>query len=365
MVSNIRILAIITISVLLGVVGGCSSSKPTKQVAPKGSIYYVSAKNGSDKASGKSKEKAWKTVKHALEEAKSGGEIRVLQGRYEEEVQLDNVGNKDKIKIIGYQARPVFDGQRKLKLGFWLTGAKDVTVENLEIRNYTDVGFGAESSSGITVRDLKVHDNGFNAQLLEDWEIEGYGIDIDTVDGYLVEGNEVYRNGPSPKKFPDKLMGTGINTFGSKNGKIRNNKSYENVGGGILVEDSEDITVENNEVYENDLDATADEWWDGGIWLDGGKNVVIRKNNFHDNKGPGILISDEEKAKPGGYVIEDNVSKNNYFGIYIWNFGTNDWPDKATISQSNNDFSENEIKDVLINDYDYDPKTLKPPSEED
>lgn len=108
---------------------------------------------------------------------------------------------------------------------------------------------------------------------------------------------------------------------------------------------------ENNEAYGNDLDASVDEWWDGALWLDGGKNVIIRNNYFHDNLGPGIEISDEDFQNPTGYVLENNRSINNYYGIFIWNFGTNDWPDESIIKRSGNDFSENSIKDVWIIDW--------------
>jgi hypothetical protein len=36
--------------------------------------------------------------------------------------------------------------------------------------------------------------------------------------------------------------------------------------------------VENNLVENNDLDASQFEWWDGGIWLDGGGDVRERSH---------------------------------------------------------------------------------------
>ena len=124
-------------------------------------------------------------------------------------------------------------------------------------------------------------------------------------------------------------MGTGINTYGNSDVRIDNNISYDNIGGGILVEDSYYVVVEDNEVYGNDLDATADEWWDGGLWLDGGADVIVRNNHFHDNLGPGIEISDEDKQNPSGYELINNTSTDNYYGIFIWNFGTSGWPEES------------------------------------
>jgi len=34
---------------------------------------------------------------------------------------------------------------------------------------------------------------------------------------------------------------------------------------------------------------------------------------------------------PYGYILENNVSTNNYYGIFIWEFGTNDWPPEGNI----------------------------------
>lgn len=352
-----RLKIIIILIAAQTVLAGCDYLAPTGETKLAKAVYYVSPK-GDNKNSGLSQGSAWLSLNYALKKAKLGGEIRVLPGTYSEQVMVDGAGRRQPLKITGYGGRPLIDGQRKLKLGLWFADSKNVTVENLEIRNYTDIGIGADSCANITFRSLIVHDNGFKVQL-KDWELEGYGIYIDSVNKYLIENNQVYRNGPRPKDFPDRILGTGIDTHGSRHGIIRDNKSFANIGGGILVEDSRDITVEKNEVYKNDLDATSDYWWDGGIWLDGGGDVVIRDNNFHDNIGPGILISDEDKQKPSGYVIRNNISKNNYFGVYIWNFGVNRWPRKSVISQSNNEFTDNKVKNIVIHAWGYDPKTLK------
>ena len=180
------------------------------------------------------------------------------------------------------------------------------------------------------------------------WEIEGYGIQVDESQKITVENNDVYQNGPQPQ-VPGRLMGTGINTYMCTDCVIRNNRSYENIGGGILVEDSINVLVESNEVISNDLDATAEEWWDGGIWVDGGHDVTVRGNTFRGNLGPGIQISDEDHQQPYGYVLEDNVSTENYYGIYIWNFGTSGFPPTNTLLiRPNNQITGNSVEDIWI-----------------
>ena len=101
-------------------------------------------------------------------------------------------------------------------------------------------------------------------------------------------------------------MGTGINTRNCIHCQIQSNRSYNNTGGGIFFEDGVDMLIEGNEVFDNDLDATIDGWWDGGIWIDGGRDIIVRNNMFRDNLGPEIQISDEDLPNPYGYVLENN-----------------------------------------------------------
>jgi parallel beta-helix repeat protein len=312
--------------------------------------YYVSP-IGNDKSNGTSENTAFKTIAKAFQIVKPGGRIRILLGTYEESIGLLGCGNAtSNITIEGYYGIPKLDGKNQSTIGIYCEECLNLTFRNLLFENYTDIGIAASLCKGITFQNLIIRENGHAVQL-KDWELEGYGIHVDDSENIIIENNDVYRNGPDPQIIPDFIMGTGINTYGNKNIVIRNNESYKNIGGGILVEDSYNVLVENNHVYENDLDASVDEWWDGGLWLDGGNDVIVRNNIFENNYGPGIEISDEDLQKPNGYVLENNVSKGNYYGIFIWNFGTNDWPADSIISRSGNQFIENSRMDVWIVDW--------------
>lgn len=307
--------------------------------------YYVS-NQGNDDNNGRSTGTAFRTIARALEVIQPGETIRILAGTYHETLILEEVGKAQApVTLKGEEGLTILDGRRSMALGIWCEGCRNLIFEDLEIRNFTDIGIGAYRSSDTTMRNLRVHHNGFAVQLRE-WELEGYGIDVDECRDVAVEGNDVYRNGPDPQL--DILMGTGINTYGCIDCIIRNNRSYENIGGGILVEDGINVLVEANEVFNNDLDASADEWWDGGLWVDGGHDIIIRNNTFRGNLGPGIEISDEEIRNPFGYILENNTSTGNYYGIYIWNFGTSAWPPDHILSHSGNDFSGNFRKDIWI-----------------
>ena len=173
---------------------------------------YVSP-HGSDDNDGSSREQAFASVKRALESAQAGDVVLISEGVYGEGIELEDLIGP--IIIIG-EGDVALDGERKTRMGIWCENCSNITFDNLTFRNYTDVGIGVHSSDQIVMRNLIVHNNGFAVQLVE-WEFEGYGIMVDDSSNVLVEYNVVYENGPNPQIIPDFIMGTvnttGFNTF--------------------------------------------------------------------------------------------------------------------------------------------------------
>ncbi len=310
-----------------------------------GDTYYVSTQ-GDDDEEGDTPGTALATLEYALEIVQPGDAIFILPGVYNETLEVYDLGSAQApITIRGEGAGVVLDGQREHALGFWCEGCTNIIFDNLEIRNYSDVGLTAYLSSNIVMRNISVHHNGFEVQLV-DWELEGYGILVDVSEQITVEDCEAYHNGPDPKPFG--MLGMGINLYECTDCVVRNNLAYDNIGGGILVEDSVNVLVEDNEVTDNYLDATEDEWWDGGLWLDGGHDVLVRNNLFKGNIGPGIQVSNEDNQEPYGYVLENNISTENIIGIYIWNFGTRGFPSEDILLMIDNQIFGNTDMDFYI-----------------
>ena len=302
-----------------------------------GQTLYVST-NGSDDANG-SQSDPFAMLGSALQAARPGDTIVVASGIYNESIETSAIGGAEApIVIRGESSETVFDGQDEMALGLYCEYCNNLRVENLTFRRYTDIGVGFYLSSDITLRYLTVYDNGTAVQL-KSWELEGYGVHIDESQGVVIEHSEAYRNGPNPQRPLKYLMGTGLNVYACDHCIIRHNRSYENIGGGLLVEDSSDVLVEGNQIYANDCDATADEWWDAGIWLDGGSNVTMRGNTVRDNIGPGIQVSDEDDQDPTGYLLEDNTVAGNTVGLYVWGFESQNLPPEEVLRLENNDFS--------------------------
>ena len=326
------------------VTGADVPATPQPSTAGSEDSLFVSP-GGSNSNDCRSRQNACRTIAAAIDRVRTGETVRILPGTYSEQIRIEGRGDVSApITIKGDGEPPILDGGRSRKHAFWLWECQGFVFENLEIRNYTNEGIALLVSSGLTVRSLVVHDNGF-ASTDPESDGEGFGIRIDEVSDAVIEDNEVYRNGPADKG--QGILGTGIDTWGSRNVMIRHNHTYNNTGGGMLVEDSFDVTVEDNLIEGNDLDASAFEWWDGGLWVDGGGNILVRNNRFLNNLGPGIEVSDEDLRNPTGYRLEGNVSTGNYFGIYIWNFGVCPFPDSAILALSDNDFSGNSRQDIF------------------
>lgn len=305
--------------------------------------YYVDP-SGNDEADGRTPATAFATIGRALDVVVAGQTVRIRPGTYTESTRVSLHGQSGRpIRVTGDGGRPVLSGGRRLSFGLWLEDSEHVTVDNIEIRDFTDIGLVAVLSRGVQLGHLVVHHNGFRPTI--GW-VEGYGLHLDESTEVTVEASDVHHNGPDPRT--PTTVGTGINCFAIHDSIIRNNRSHGNNGGGILIEDSTNVLVEGNQIDGNDLDVSVDEWWDGGIWLDGGRQVTIRNNVLRENLGPGIEISDEDRQAPTGYVLENNVSTGNYFGIFIWNFGTTSFPPPSILQRSGNQFTGNSRRDVWI-----------------
>jgi len=217
---------------------------------------------------------------------------------------------------------PVLDGESSRTMGIALVESTNIIIEGLEFKNYTDEGLLILEGSGFTIRNNKFTSNG-RASIDPDNDEEGYGVNVLGASNVLIEGNQSVGNGPNHERWENFALGTGINTFGNREVIIRDNDIHGTIGGGILVEDSFDVLVENNRIENNQLDANGD-YWDGGIWVDGGQDITLRGNKISNHNGPGIVLSDEDVQYPQAsydYVIENNQISDNLVGIWMWNWG--------------------------------------------
>lgn len=283
--------------------------------------------------------------------------IKVMQGTYNESVIMYGFGdNSSPITISGDTSnggKPTMDGGGSLTMGIGIVESRNIIIENLKFINYTDEGVLVGFSSKITLKTSEFTANG-RASIEPDYDGEGFGIQVSDSSSITIEASTFINNGPGAERRANNIMGTGIDTFEMKNSVIRGNTSSKNIGGGVLVEDGENVLVENNLIEQNDLDVSQDGWWDAGIWVDGGKNITVRGNTIKDNLGPGIEVSDEDLNYPTGYVVENNSITGNYFSLYTFNFGVCPRPASDILLWQNNSVVNNSYSGELLDEWELD-----------
>jgi hypothetical protein len=320
---------------------------------------YVSS-SGNDKNAG-SKQKPLKTIQKAVNLSKHGTTIYVRKGTYKEQVVIKKSGLKNAPIIIkAYQKEKATIDGSGLKVSWDYQGLVSlhdvsyVTIEGFEIKNYktkeedlVPIGISV-SGSGQGIRILRnhvhhietLHKNG-NAhgiavygtkapQAIEDIFISGNKLE----DMKLGASETLVLNGNvSNFKVTDNIVrrndNIGIDVIGfegvspdeafdqARNGIISNNtvyqiSSYGNPAygnhysaGGIYVDGGKQIIIQENRVYNNDIGIEAASEHKGKST----SSITIRKNTIYENRSAGIAIGgyDKERGNTINTIITDNT----------------------------------------------------------
>lgn len=118
--------------------------------------------------------------------------------------------------------------------------------------------------------------------------------------GWTVENNEIRLNSLAGAAIPEK-------------GTLRNNNIHHNGQYGFIGGPADTSLIENNEIAHNNTAGHGENWDAGGSKIIRSKNITLRGNYVHDNKGPG-LWADWENYN----VIYENNRVENNTGIGIF-----------------------------------------------
>ncbi len=213
------------------------------------------------------------------------------------------------------------------------TKLEHIRADNLEVSGFGDAGvlLGAYPSDGsksgfkdVTITNVVAHDNA-------DAGIESFGYFSPSASGWAHENVYVsHCTTHDNRGVPDKgtNSGNGI-VLGDVDGAIieqsvshNNGDNNQHRGGGpvgIWAWESNNVTIQNNESYDNKT-ATID---GGGFDLDGGvTNSVMQYNYSHGNAGAGYLLWEFSGARPFEnnvvrYNISENDGRTNLGGIFV------------------------------------------------
>jgi hypothetical protein len=254
------------------------------------------------------------SIQSAVVPARTGAVICVRGGVYTEQVKLKAVNAG--VTLTAYPGeKPILDGKNQVppvtkKNGspaLLLIDGPNVTVEGFEVRNSTSRGVNI-SKSGVTVRNLYVHDNK-NVGLLVS------GSSAVPVRNVLVENSIVHNN--ILKNAGGSAGGSGLTFIQAEDSTARGNRVSHNYGEGLVAgRFTRNITFEGNTTYDNR---------GANIYLVNSINPTVRRNfvfctddpiSWRGNgggyrPGPGLQIRDEDfkdQPAPGsGQVIINNI----------------------------------------------------------
>ncbi|QHZ47104.1 right-handed parallel beta-helix repeat-containing protein [Bacillus sp. NSP9.1] len=325
---------ILSAGILSAIIALAYDKTGAKEAEPANCLYV--SPDGNDQNEG-TKEKPFRTLAHAAKEAVPGTTVMIREGTYHEtldvkhsgtdenpvtfrnyenekvvisgeavtdaeyETPLVHIHDKHNITISGFTIQDLsVSSEEATAMGIYVSGSSShITMKNNHIR---DIKTTADDGNahGIAVygsgsmKDIKIEDNTVEKLTLGASEAVVLNGNID---GFTISGNVVRDNN-----------NIGIDLIGYEGTADQN----DFVRNGV---------VENNTVYHNSTygnPAYGDDYSAGGIYVDGGQRIDIKKNIVYEND-IGIEATSEHRGKYADDVqITDNtVYENAYTGISI------------------------------------------------
>ncbi|MEF2968665.1 right-handed parallel beta-helix repeat-containing protein [Paenibacillus sp. M1] len=315
-----------------------------------GAIYYISA-NGDDRNKG-TIDSPWKTLQHAADHVAPDSTVFVRGGVYHQKLHITRGGSETEGAIVfsGYpNETAVLDGEGlpvdEMEGLVEIDNASYVTIRQLEIRNYTT------SASGKVPAGIYIHGTGKRISLLENRihgianmsipegdELSGrdahgiavYGTETEeSISDLTIDGNELY----------DLVLGSSeslvlngnVEHFAITNNRIHDNDNigidligFEGIAGSEAVDQARNGTVKGNTVYGISTNHNPSygialpngSYSAGGIYVDGGRNILIEQNRIYSNDIGIELASEHAGHVTSSITVQDNlIYRNRLTGI--------------------------------------------------
>jgi parallel beta-helix repeat protein len=355
--------------------------------------YYVNDALGNDSNLGTTLTNAWATIQHAADNATPNSIVYIKGGTYNENIYVNVTGTAgNTITFRNYQNDVVIiDGTGTTDAYIlYVENQSYLNFENLIIQNkiMTDAqgvvitATGASSVNQIYFKNITIKNIGWttnatalpnstnNAQALVAAGAQGgiKGLFIDSckiynnilgyseavsidgnVDGFSITNCEVYDNtNIGIDIIGNYLHSPNPSTDHARHGIVSHNKCYRNKSlvaesGGIYVDGGHNILVEYNQCYENGY----------GIELGCEENgttdsIMVRNNIIYNNNQTGISVGGYTTATTG-QVLNSTIRNNTLYSNNTLNNGTGE----IVMSKASNCVFENNIiyadgQDVLM-----------------
>ncbi|MGW8754810.1 right-handed parallel beta-helix repeat-containing protein [Bacillus wiedmannii] len=319
------------------------------------SNYYVSL-TGSDLNPG-TLDQPFATIQKAANVAKEGSTIYIRGGVYNQKVRVTHSGASGApITFQNYQDEKVILDGSKVKLEddglFTIEDKNYIQVKGLEFRNLKSTKV---NETPIDIRNNYIHHIEAN---VKDGNAHGIAV-YDTssssqnnLNHIVIDNNEVAN------------LKLGLSEAIAVNGnvdsfEVTNNKVHDNNNIGIVLIGHEGVSpvaaldqarngiVRNNIVHHNSSinNTSYNEYSADGIYVDGGKEIIIEQNQSYEND-LGIEVASEHAGKSASQItVRDNTISNNIMsGIAIGGYDSKQgYAENNTIT--NNVIYKNDTKD--------------------
>jgi hypothetical protein len=262
---------------------------------------------------------AYASVQTGVTTANAGDTVLVKEGIYNEVVSFPKSGSdiSGYITLMG-ESGTILDGTGKGKIGISISGKNYIRVIGMEVQNFigsgTPMGIYVDgSSNNLEIKNNKVH-NIENATG-NAHGIAFYGNNATAISNILVDGNEI-RNCKLGQSASMVLNGN-VTNFTVSNNIVHDNDnigidfigfegtcpttSFDQARNGICINNTVyNISSKTNSTYGGERSAD-------GIYVDGGKNIVIERNRIF-NCDIGIELASEHLGKN----TQDITVRNNF-----------------------------------------------------
>ena len=313
-----------------------AAPKPTRTPTPTSlpplppGDYYVSV-SGNDANAGTLAE-PWRHIQYAMDRVGAGSTVNVLTGVYNEYITFKSSGTPGNYLVLqAYTGNtPVIDGTGLPISGevglISIVNKQYVKVIGFEVRNLKAGGVSSAFPHGISVRgngafieirNNKVHDIENSCSRCGAHGIAVYGRDPNaSIHDIIIDGNEVY-NGRFGWSESMVLNGN-VELFTVSNNIVHDNDNigidfigYEGENPDPAVDRARHGTVIGNLVYNIDSygnPAYGNERSAGGIYVDGGTDILIERNIVH-HSNLGVELASEHAGRNTSYI----TLRNNFF----------------------------------------------------
>ncbi|PER50498.1 DUF5123 domain-containing protein [Bacillus thuringiensis] len=331
-----------------------------------GANYYVSS-TGSDLNPG-TLDQPFATIQKAANVAKEGSTIYIRGGVYNQKVRVAHSGSSGApITFQNYQDEKVILDGSNVKLEddglFTIEDKNYIQVNGLEFRNLkstrvneTPIGiYITGTGSYINIRNNYIHYIEANVMDGNAHGIAVYGTSSsaqNNLNHIVIDNNEVTN---LKLGLSEAIAVNGnVDSFEVTNNKVHDNNNigivligHEGVSPVAALDQARNGTVRNNIVHHNSSfnNTSYNEYSADGIYVDGGKNIVIEQNQSYEND-LGIEVASEHAGKSASQItVRDNTISNNIMsGIAIGGYDSKQgYAENNTIM--NNVIYKNDTKD--------------------